>query len=473
MHVIRYIVLSFLVTMLGCKAKDPGSVECEITQPSAPAVSAKATTLVDELGREITLRGVNAGGRSKMPPYVPFDYEEGAYQEALDVYLDRARAWDLNVLRVPFSWQAVEPIQGSYDEEYLTRYDALIDGAWERGMWAIVDFHQDIYAENYCGDGFPSWTLASEDLPEPHFDCADWFISYLVDPDVQGAYDDFWADTNGAQTAFKAMWDMMAARYADHPGVIGFEVINEPHGGTMANDEWAPNVVTPFYSEMASRIHKLAPDKLVFFDSTGLDAISATTRLERPDGDQIVFAPHFYDAAIFAGGDHLSLNYESALQRWKTIGDDWGIPVILGEFGIQPDHNDASPYVRNHYDSFDKIGLHATYWEYSTSTEIWNHEELSITDENGEEFSAVVDELVRPYPHAVAGKIIRSAYDAEMEVYELEYEAVAQGITEVVLPARLFGGAPEVTATGGCIDLADDRVLIQASDDGSVVVSVR
>lgn len=468
-----YIIFVSLLLLISCKQGDLGTLECAITAPTIERISADGTRLVDNHERVITLRGVNAGGRSKMPPYVPFDFAEGAYDKALGIYLDRAQSWGLNILRVPFSWQAVEPVEGVFNEEFLTRYDALVDGAWERGMWVIVDFHQDIYAENYCGDGFPGWTLNDDDLPEPHFDCADWFMSYLFDAEVQAAYDDFWADTHGAQTAFKNMWDMMATRYAQHPGVIGFEVINEPHGGTMEDNDWAPNIVTPFYSEMIAQIQSIAPDKLVFFDSTGLDAISATTHLERPEGEQIVFAPHFYDAAIFAGADHLTLKYEPALQRWKDLGDSWGIPVILGEFGIQPAHKDASPYVRAHYDAFDKIDLHATYWEYSTSTDIWNHEALSITDADGVEFSAVVDELVRPYPHAVAGSITSSAFDAENGVYELEYDADADGITEVILPERLFGTAPDITATGGCVELQDERLLILADDAGTMTITIR
>jgi endoglycosylceramidase len=471
MAAIRFIAPTVL--LLGCTGEETASLECSISEvPTSVALSTSSTALIDELGREITLRGVNAGGRSKMPPYAPFDFEEGGYQQALDVYLDRAEAWGLNVLRVPFSWQALEPTQGSDDLDYLSRYDALIDGAWERGMWTIVDFHQDIYAENYCGDGFPGWTLNVETLPEPHFDCSNWFLSYIIDPAVQAAYNDFWADTHGAQTAFKAMWDRMAERYAEHPGVMGFEIINEPHGGTMEDTEWATNVATPFYSEMAARIHDIAPDKLVFFDSTGLDAIRATTQLERPEGDQLVFAPHFYDAAVFAGGSQLSLDYEPALQRWKTLGNDWDIPVLLGEFGIQPDHPQASAYVRNHYESFDKLGLHATYWEYSTSTEIWNYETLSITDEGGEEYSEIVDEMVRPYAHAVAGRITSALYNAETKTYALSFDATADGVTEIVLPERIFGSSPEISLSGGCFEMGHERLWVRADEAGAIALEV-
>lgn len=42
---------------------------------------------------------------------------------------------------------------------------------------------------------------------------------------MDAAFDAFWEDRSGVRTAFAAMWDRMAERHADRPGVIGFEIL--------------------------------------------------------------------------------------------------------------------------------------------------------------------------------------------------------------------------------------------------------
>ena len=70
----------------------------------------------------------------------------------------------------PFRFINASALDVMDDEAFLARYDALLDGAWARGMYTIVDFHQDVYAETFCGDGFPAWTIP-DPKPAPHHDC--------------------------------------------------------------------------------------------------------------------------------------------------------------------------------------------------------------------------------------------------------------------------------------------------------------
>ncbi len=272
------------------------SDRCEIQAPRSEQLSIQGTHIVDEHGRRMILRGVNAGGRSKMPPYVPFDFAQDDHAGALAEYLDATAGWGINVLRVPFSWAAMEPEPGVEDEVWLSRYDLLLDEAWARGMWTIVDFHQDLYAERYCGDGFPDWTVPEDTPGEPLSDCEAWFAGYLTDDTSWPAWDAFWADTHGTQTAFLAMWERMAARHADRPGVIGFEIINEPFWGSADREEWSTVTLPTVLTQAAARINAAAPDRLVFFGHPGTEGGFASTRISPPTGEGLVFAPHYYDA---------------------------------------------------------------------------------------------------------------------------------------------------------------------------------
>src|SRR5690606_769398 len=118
-----------------------------------------------------------------------------------------------------------EPTRGSYDLDYLAQYEMLLDAAARHGLFVIVDFHQDVFASPYCGDGFPLWAIGEEvDYPEPHWDCGfpGWSLPAL-DPDseVSAAFDRLWNNTDGLQDDMEAMWRSVAAALHEHPAVAG------------------------------------------------------------------------------------------------------------------------------------------------------------------------------------------------------------------------------------------------------------
>jgi len=36
---------------------------------------------------------------------------------------------------------------------------AFVTKLGEHGIYTIVDFHQDIISQKYCGDGIPAWLI--------------------------------------------------------------------------------------------------------------------------------------------------------------------------------------------------------------------------------------------------------------------------------------------------------------------------
>jgi endoglycosylceramidase len=445
----------------------PVATPCGIDAPAPTALTVRGTRIVDGHGRTISLRGVNAGGRSKFAPYAPFDFPPGeasGYDAALAVYLDRAASWGIDVLRVPFSWQAAEPVRGAWDEAYLLRLDKLLDGAWQRGMWTILDFHQDVYAESFCGDCFPMWTLT--DPPAPRHDCERWHEMYN-DPAVAAAFDAFWSDSTGVRTAFRDMWRRMATRHRDRPGVIVYEPINEPHEGTAPSSSWASTTLPQFYTEMAALLVEVDPGALVFVDTTAIDGVASDTSLLRPVGDTIVLAPHSYDPLALFGGD-VHPDVAIRLEPWAQRGAMWNVPTLIGEMGITEDHPEAAAHLRRHLDVMDRLELHGTWWEYSQTIDIWNHERLSVVRADGTETS-MVDELARPYPRALAGTRIDSAYDPAVRSFTLRYSPTGDSPTEVAVPTRL--GPVRIGARNACVDAAPGRVLVRA-DAGATKVEL-
>lgn len=440
-----------LLLMSACsEAPAPHIPECS-DFPAVELLDGKlrveGATIYDQAGRQVLLRGVNAGGRSKYPPFIPFSFRESglesqadapAFEDALAAYADRVQTWGHRFVRLPFTWEAVEPERGLYDLEFLGRYEAMIEAFAARGIYVLVDFHQDVYARPFCGDGFPLWTLPSAPSPMVERDCHEWFLGYLRDDEVRAAYDHFWND-EGLQHDFAAMWRVVAERFWPYENVVGFEVINEPGWGTRQPADFQPNVLTPFYSRLIGVIREVAPDAPIFFDSSGTDAVSAQTALERPDGEGLVFAPHFYDPRVILEGQWSgdSTEFVTPLSAWSALGDEWNVPVLLGEFGIRREAEGAPRYLRLNYEAVDALLMHATLWEYSATVDDWNDEGMSVFHpETGE--GPGVAELIRAYPSAVAGTLISFSFDRDTRVGQLVFEATSDEITEIIVPDRLY-----------------------------------
>ncbi|MCP4867239.1 MAG: glycoside hydrolase family 5 protein [Proteobacteria bacterium] len=438
--------------------------------------------LLDSLGREVLLRGINCGGRSKFPPYFPFAFVESGvpgqdlaptFAEAMEAYCDRLTGWGLNTVRLPFSWEALEPTRGTFDELWLARYVALTEAIGRRGLRVIVDFHQDVFGRPWYGDGFPLWACDRPLLEVPSHS-PKWFMGYVNSDDVRRNFDRFWTNDDGLQDAFERMWTKMASTLSVLDAVVGFEVFNEPAWGTADPTTWAQEVLTPFYSRMAAHLHEIAPDCLVFFDVTGLDAISGTCALERPNGEGLVFAPHYYDpSAILEGKYNGEGDIDGPLAAWAAKGREWDVPVLVGEFGIDPGGLGAAEYVRGNYAALDANLLHGTLWEYSSTFDDWNDEAMSVVDGEGNEWPTI-SSLVRPYPSATAGTLQAFEYDPKSREGTWTFEASAGGISELVVPQRLYPGGVSGSIEGSAASMQKDgprqRLMVRTDADGPMVV---
>ncbi len=328
--------------MLGAACGGEGTAALE--PPAMPSLRLAVVDgrVTDALGREVLLRGVNGGSRAKFAPFFPFPFAESGlpdqaseppFAQAADAYAERVAGWGLNVVRLTFSWEALEPIRGAYDDVYLDRYATLAQALGRRGIRVFVDFHQDVFARPLCGDGFPLWALPDPGMT-PRADCSSWFTGYLGDAEVDAAFDRFWAGADGLQASFEAMWRHVAERLWPVEGVVGFDVLNEPHFGTAERDAWSRDVLRAFFERMAVALREEAPGALILFEPAGLDGSARATALEPPAGGGFVFAPHYYATSVFLlGPDAATYDTDADLAAWVERTAPWGVPLLLGEFG--------------------------------------------------------------------------------------------------------------------------------------------
>lgn len=433
---------------------EPG--ECVTPIPAVELPDARlsitpAGRLMDAEGRDVAMRGLNTGGRSKFAPFLPFEVADPtdlqAVRDAADEYYGRLPGWGLDTVRMPFSWEALEPMPGLYDMGYLARYQAMLDAAWALRLRVIVDFHQDVYASPFCGDGFPPWSIPTLDPPPPTHDCPQWFLGYFANPDLRESFDRFWSDADGLQGQYMAMWLTMADAVGEHPAVVGFEAMNEPGWGTMDDlDAFKQDVLQPFFTDVAAQLRAAAPDVLVFYDGPGADSTGVGSHF-LPEGEGLVYAPHRYDSSLLLGDAWSGIDPAPALRSAATFGAENGVPVLLGEFGYTDGSEGGGDWLTVVMDVVDERRMSATLWEYSTSPELWNGEDLSVTNADGSE-REILDAYVRPWLRAVAGQSIGVQWDRDQGELQASWTA-SEGVTEVVVPARRFPAGPEAIELQG------------------------
>ncbi|KAN0133059.1 glycoside hydrolase [Lactarius tabidus] len=231
---------------------------------------------VDGYGRVCNLRGVNLSGNCKTPvnddhttfpagaetvTFVgrPFPLEEAPQ------HLARLRRWGLTFVRFLITWEAVEHEgPGIYDTSYLAYIRAVLSLFPQYGLTAFVALHQDVWSRYAGGSGAPAWTLehVGFDLNALEESGAAWLRGVCGGGHTEAerglwpcGYQKlaaatmatcFWAgDTfapklrvrNGVpvqrflQDAFLDMWEAVARAVGDLDGVLGFEMMNEPHRG--------------------------------------------------------------------------------------------------------------------------------------------------------------------------------------------------------------------------------------------------
>ncbi len=398
--------------------------------------------------RVVLLRGVNLGGDGKLPPFpTPDD----------PVLLDRLTELGFNAIRLPFIWEAYEPEPGRYDEAYLARLVAVTASAWARGLYAIIDIHQGGFARTLCygcGAGFPLWAVSPRATPHPpdNSGCKAWALLELADPGVHRSFADFYADTYGVRARYLAMLGRVAGAFAAVPGVVGYDPLNEPWGDERRE-------IAPLYRDAAAALRARHPTAILFLEGRGPTATGFRTRLPHPGLDNIAFAPHYYEplAVVWADGRGRTAVIDRAFGRMEEKAAEWGVPLLVGEFGIPGGARRAGDYIDSHYDRLDAALASAMQWTVSPrwspqAGDGWNGEDFSLLDDAGRPRP---NYRPRPYPHRVAGVPVRFQFEAtapprgEPRLEFVWAHHPGLGPTEIVVPAGLFPPSSRATAEPG------------------------
>ena len=408
--------------------------------------------LVDRRAREVTLRGVNArvagvfdvtfdDGRPPVEPIPTFDDGDAARMQALG----------FDFLRLPVNWSGLEPERGQYDASYLERIAAVVDACRRHDILVLLDFHQDAFSKEFGEDGAPRWVLDLLLGPGTYpllGGPLDDLSARRFAPHTLEAFQRFFANDQDVQDAFAAAAAVLARRFARERAVVGYEIFNEP----LVLGPDPETALLAFHERVAGAIRGVDRRHLVAFEPNVTRNL--TNQAPLPTAPFPVagalYAPHIYTAVFdgtdFSSGDPSIL--APSMEHAAAEAAAWGTPLLVGEYGIDPNAPNANAWITAEIDLQDRLRAHSAFWVWEeTSQGHWGLFE-GESDEPGGERVARTTALSRVYARAVPGTVLEHTFDATANTLELRYLARRNAPVELFVPARRYPAGVTVRCQG-------------------------
>ena len=454
----------------------------------AGPLRAVGPTLRDPQGRIVVLHGLFAVW--KQPPYVPAgadDPADPAHPSFTDADADAIRRLGLDGVRLAWFWQGLEPSPGRYSAAYLDALAAVQARLARRGVFTVLDSHQDQYGLRF-GDkpGFPDWATLSDGLPvapapsDPAFAAWRFPLGYFH-PATGRAFGHLYAGATAGgrdlRRAFGAAWQVVARRFAGAPMVVGYDLVNEPFPGTAGDavgyDQtcvaaagcpgYDRATLQPFETVLARAIRRVDPRRPVFYEPTiffngGIpNGFAAPPADVRPAGlsfhDQCPTRAQYavtHDPALIARGHEVCPPIDArTLDHAQATAARLGGPPLMTEVAATADSDVQG--LNCILEAADARGLGFTYGL------SWSNPDKELRRLHAESLpggAAPFKEqvLARVAPRAVAGTPLAYGFDVRTGRFTLRYapRRHVAGPTLVSVPAAVqYPHGYRVSVLGG------------------------
>eukprot|EP00729_Bicosta_minor_P008698 gene8698-2097_t len=188
----------------------------------------------DEAGRARLFHGGN-----RVPKASPWYFDDMLQSDGEAGQMEEL---GFNVVRLGFMWSGYNPAPGVFNASYITVIKSIVAKLNAHGVYALLDLHQDIMSSKFClYDGVPLWVVdkstAKHAFPWPlKGNCSrDWEDNAFAEASEQ-AYQDLYDNHEGMLDDLASFWAHAASVFKDTPGILGYEIMNEPFPGNLYAD---------------------------------------------------------------------------------------------------------------------------------------------------------------------------------------------------------------------------------------------
>ncbi len=436
--------------------------------PSAPALGHVGRWLTDAKGRVVLLHGMNLVAKFRASPAARgFDNDDATWLAANG----------FDVVRLGLVADALMPTPGVIDTAYLRSFVGTVRLLTDHGLLVLIDLHQDGWGPETSGDGFPGWMTLTHGALNTH---TGFPLYYITNPAIQAAFDSFWANEAGPggvglQDRVAAMFGAIADAVRSNPGVIGYDLLNEPWPGTtwsacLTDPNGCPaqdaSGLDPYGARIDAAIRARDPHHLVFAEPYVLFNFGLSqTHVALPAHDpKSGLSFHMYTTEPATEPD--------VLAHAITWSNQTNGALLNTEFGATEDPATIDRMVGE----MDGALLPWIWWSYDELVT-----DMTKPPTGANVVNAAVDELIRPHPVAVAGTPTFLEYDPGARVLHVSWSTTGPGRTHygvgidtvLKMPTHVYPRGYSVQVTGGHVTSTANAVeLTIANAPGASTVSV-
>jgi len=449
----EYIVLLFISPLILC-ALPPLKVEN------------RTGKIINAEGEEIILHGVNVV--VKLKPWIPrrdeWDHKHSLSKEDIRDLKD----WGFNAVRLGIMWPGYDlgENENEKNDTYINEIERIVNELGESGIYTLLDMHQDLLTEYFCGEGIPDYLI--EDLfkhvpeaktfpaplssslggkkPERDY-CLKWkpFAWFYLSRAANYAFEELYNIDSKISKKLHKFWSKVAEVFKNNTNVLGYEFINEPITGNLYKNPFeffdpfcrvAHKTLEALYHSLAKEVRKIDDNHIIVFEPS-INGLFTSGFEKAPGGKENIskqiYSYHIYCPFVDASGCPLSSRacdiFDSIMFFVKSLEKKYfGCAALLTEFGALSTTGTCIEEIHRLLSKAESYNDGWMYWQYKQ----YNDPTTANTEQtqgfydvnNGSLHKEKVKALTRPYARKIAGRLkhVSFDYNDKKHTFKVEYD---------------------------------------------------